>query len=127
MQMSFREMVPDSLCRNSSVVQTHSFISCLGAGLRRSWQASKLDVEVLGWSDYMWSAVVRPVGRSAKFFKTTLEVAYGRDMNIQLSGNSSSGHSCSEHANCKLPQNLRHFGKTAHFGVAFYCPHDHAV
>jgi hypothetical protein len=29
-QMSFPETISDSLCRNSSVVQTHSFISCLG-------------------------------------------------------------------------------------------------
>jgi hypothetical protein len=27
--------------------------------------------------------------------------AYGREMNIQLSGNSSGGHSCSQHANCR--------------------------
>jgi hypothetical protein len=28
-------------------------------------------------------------------------------MNIQLSGNSSGGQSCSQHANCMIPQNLR--------------------
>jgi hypothetical protein len=37
-----------------------------------------------------------------------LKVAYGREMNIKLSGNRSGGHSCSQHANCNLPQNLRH-------------------
>ena len=37
-----------------------------------------------------------------------LDVAYGREMNITLSGNSSGGHFCSQHANCTLPQNLRH-------------------
>ncbi len=36
------------------------------------------------------------------------EPAYGREMNIQFTGNSSGGHSCSQHANCTLPQNLRH-------------------
>ena len=37
---------------------------------------------------------MRPVGRTAKFSKIMLEVAYGRDLNIKFSGNS----------NCKLPQ-----------------------
>jgi hypothetical protein len=38
----------------------------------------------------------------------TLEAVYGREMNIQLSGNSSGEHSSSQLANCMLPQNLRH-------------------
>ena len=36
---------------------------------------------------------VRPVGRTDKFSKTTLEAAYAREINIKLSGNSSGGHS----------------------------------
>jgi hypothetical protein len=50
-----------------------------------------------------WSVVVRPVGNTAKFSKMTV-VAYGRESNIKFSGNSSSGHSFSQHANCPLPQ-----------------------
>ncbi len=64
-----------------------------------------LDVEVLGWYGYTWSAVVRPVGCTSKFSETPLEMAYGREMNIQFTGVSSGGDSCSQHANCTLPQN----------------------
>ncbi len=71
-------------------------------------EVKMLDVEVLGWCGYTWSAVVYVVGCTAKFSETPLETAYGREMNIQFTGNSSGGHSCSQHANCTLPQNLRH-------------------
>ena len=56
---------------------------------------------------YTWSAVVRPVDPIDKFSKTIMEEAYGWEINIQFSGNSFGGHSCSQHANCTLPQNLR--------------------
>jgi hypothetical protein len=57
---------------------------------------------------HMWSAVVRPVGHTAKFSKKMLEAAYGSEMNITFSGKSSDRHSRCHHANCKLPQNLRY-------------------
>uniref|UniRef100_A0A4W5JRZ4 G-protein coupled receptors family 1 profile domain-containing protein n=1 Tax=Hucho hucho TaxID=62062 RepID=A0A4W5JRZ4_9TELE len=106
-QINFPE-VSDSWCRNSSVVQTHSFISCLGGCSQTIPQVKKPDVEVLGWRGYMRSAVVRPVGHTAKFSKMRLEVAYGREVNITFSGNSSGGHSCSQNDNCMLLQNLRY-------------------
>jgi hypothetical protein len=55
---------------------------------------------------YTRSAVVRSVGHTAKVSEMALESAYGREINIQLSGNSSGGHFCSQHTNCTLPQNV---------------------
>jgi hypothetical protein len=49
-----------------------------------------------------YSAVVRPVGRISKF--STVEAAYGREINIKLSGNSCGGLYSSQHANCNFPQ-----------------------
>ncbi len=54
------------------------------------------------------------------------ETAYSREINIQFTGNSSGGHSCSQHANYTLPQNCHICDivlsdKTVHFRVAFYC------
>jgi hypothetical protein len=66
-------------------------------------QVKKLDVEVLGWHGYTWSVVVRTVDRTANFFKKMLKVAFVREIDIQLSDNSSGGHSCSQHANCNTP------------------------
>ncbi len=106
MQMSFPETVSDSLCRNDLVMQTDCCSSCPGGWSQTILEVKMLDVEVLGWCGYMWSAVVRPVGCTAKFSETLLETAYGREMNIQFAGNSSGGHSCSQHDNYTLPQNL---------------------
>jgi hypothetical protein len=101
MQMSYLKIVSDSSSRNDLVVQTHSLISC-------GWSQTIPQVKVLVWRGYTWSVVVRPVGRTAKISKTALEAAYGRETSITLSGNSSGGHSCSQNANCTLPQNLKH-------------------
>ncbi len=88
-------------------MQTDCCSSCPG-GWSQTILVKMLDVEVLGWCGYMWSTVVRPVGCTAKFSEAPLEMAYGREMNIQITGNSSGGHSCSQHANWTLPQNLCH-------------------
>ncbi len=108
MQMSFVETVSDSLCRKSLVMQTDCCSSCLGGWSQTILEAKMLDVDVLGWCDYTWSAVVRSVGCITKFSETPLETAYGREVNIQFTGNNSGGHSCSQHANWTLPQNLQH-------------------
>ena len=73
-----------------------------------------------------WWEVLMPVGRTAKFSKIKLETAYIREMSIQLSSNRSGGHSCTQHANCALPQLETSVAlccdTTAHFIVDCYCP-----
>ncbi len=59
MQMSFPETVSDSLCRNSLVMQTDCGSSCLCGWSQMILEVKMLDVEVLGWCGYTWSAVVR--------------------------------------------------------------------
>ncbi len=89
MQMSFPETVSDSLCRNSVVMQTDCCSSCPGGWSQMILEVKMLDVEILGWCGSSWSAVVRPVGCTAKFSEMPLETAYGREINIQFTGNNS--------------------------------------
>ncbi len=82
MQKSFPETVSDSLCRNSLVMQSNCCSSCPGGWSQIILEVKMLDVEFLVWCGYMWSEVARPVGRTAKFTETPLEMAYDREMNI---------------------------------------------
>ncbi len=67
MQMSFPETVSDSLCRNSLVMQTDCCSSCSDGWSQMNLKVKMLDVEVLGWCGYTWSAIVRPVGCTANW------------------------------------------------------------
>ncbi len=106
--MRSRDPFGASFCINYLVMQTDCCSSCPGGWSQKILEVKILDVEVLGWCCYTWSAVVRPVGCTVKFSETHLEMAYGREINIQCTDNSSGGLSCSQHANCMLPQNLQH-------------------
>ncbi len=78
------------------------------AGLRRSWRVKMLDVEVLGWCGLhvglrLWGRLdVLPNSLNRLWRRLMVENEHS------ITGNSSGGHSCSQHASCTLPQNLRH-------------------
>lgn len=96
-QINFSETVSHSLCRNSLVAQTNCCISCVADWSQTITQVKEPDVEVLGWHGYTWNAVVRLAGCTAKFSEMTLETVYVSQINIQIVGNSSSGHTCQVH------------------------------
>ncbi len=106
MQMSFPEMV-SSLFRNALVMQTDCCCCCPGGWSGRSWRCrcwmwrSWAGVATRGL--WLWSHLdVLP-----KFLKRL----WRRLMVEKLTFNSRAtafGDSCSQHANCTLPQNLQH-------------------
>ncbi|CDQ66141.1 unnamed protein product [Oncorhynchus mykiss] len=53
-QKSFPETVSDSLCRNPSVAQTHSFISCPGGWPQTIPLVKKPEKDVLGWCGWRY-------------------------------------------------------------------------
>ncbi len=59
MQMSFPETVFDSLCRIYLAMQTDCCSSWPGGWAQTILEVKMLDVEVLGWCGYTWSAVMR--------------------------------------------------------------------
>ena len=87
MQMSFPETVSDCLCRDSLVMQTDCCSSCPSGWSQTILEVNMLDVEVLGWCGYTWSAVVMPVGCTAKFSEMPLETAYGNKLRYDKLGN----------------------------------------
>ncbi len=108
MQMSFPETVSDSLCRNSLVMQTDCCSSCPGG-----WSQDDLGGEDAGCGGpgLVWLHVVCGCEAGWMYCQilwNSFGMAYGREINIKFTSNSSGGHSCSQHTNCTLPQNLRH-------------------
>ncbi len=88
-----------------------------------------LDVEVLGWCGYTWSAVVRPVGCTAKFSETPLETAYGNHMEKWTFNSRATALVDIPAVSMPIAHSLKTCDicgivlcyKTAHFRVAFYC------
>lgn len=83
-----------SWCWNSLVMQAHSSSSCPGGWSQMIAEVNVLDLEVLGWCGYVWSASVRPISFTAKVSETPSESADGGGMNIRLTSTSSDGQSC---------------------------------
>ncbi len=104
MHMSFPETVSDILSRNSLFMQT----DCC-----RSWWLVSDDLggEDAGGPGLVWLHVVCSCKAGWMYGQILLKCLWRQlmvEINIQFMGNSSGGHSCSQHANCTLPQNLRH-------------------
>ncbi len=59
MQMSFPETISDSLCRINLVLKSDCCSSCPGGWSQTILEVKMLDLKVLGWCGYTWSAVMR--------------------------------------------------------------------
>ncbi len=125
-QMSFPETVSDSLCRNSLVIQTDCCSSCLGGWSQTILEVKMLDVEVLGWCGYMWSAVLRPVGCTANSLKCFWRWLMVEKLTFNSWATALVGiPAVSMPIACSLKTcdicGIVLCDKTAHFRVAFYC------
>ncbi len=87
-------------------MQTDCCSSCPGGWSQTILEVKMLDLEVLGWCGYTWSAVVRPVGCTAKFSETPLEMAYGREIHRQHLWWTFLQSSCQLHAPSKLATSM---------------------
>ncbi len=95
----------------------------LGCGSTMLTSANRLLQQLTGWlfSDdlggedagcggpgLVWLHMVCGCEPGLIYCQILWKMAYGREMNIKFTGNSSGGHSCSQLAYSTLPQNLRH-------------------
>ncbi len=99
--------------------------SCPGGWSQTILEVKMLNVEVLGWCGYTWSAVVRPVGCTAKFYEKPLETAYGRNIYIQFTAKALMDIPAVSKPIARSLKTCDICGialcdKTAHFRVAFF-------
>ncbi len=85
-----------------------------------------LDVEVLGWCGYMWSAVVRPVGCTAKFSEMTWRQLILEKLTLNSQATALVDIPAVSMPIARTFKTCNICGivlcdKTAHFRVAFYC------
>lgn len=73
MQMSLTEMVSDSLCRSSLMMQTNCFSGRLGGQSSTILEVNVLDVEVLGRFGYTWSVDLLPNSLKRLWRRLTVE------------------------------------------------------
>ncbi len=123
MQMSFPEMVSDSLCRNSLVMQTDCCSSCLGGWSQTILEVKMLDVEVLGWCGYTWWGGLDVLPNSLKCLWRRLMVekwTFNSQSTALVDITAVSLPIACSLKTCDIC-GIVLCDKTAHFRVAFYC------